>query len=395
MTNEVKKVPELRFPEFDGEWEGIYLNKLGMFKKNYTFSRANEGDGTLRHIHYGDIHSKFKSKIEKIELLPSISIDLEDPQLVQNNDLIFADASEDYNDLGKTILMKVNNGNVIAGLHTHLFSPNNNLNSEFLLYFTQTKVYRKFIKRQGVGISVLGISKKNLDKLLVSLPKYNEQKKIGEFFSKLDRQIELEEEKLELLEQQKRGYMEKIFSQELRFKDENGNEYPEWENKKFLEIFKLVPSKKNQIKSSEVVENGIIPVVDQGKAIFLGYSNEKGKVIKDFDNVIVYGDHTTIVKYIKEPFIIGGDGVKLLTSNDGSLIHYLYILLQHFNVNPEGYKRHYSILKTKKMNISNTKEEQEKIGNFFEKQDNLIKKQSDKVELLKERKQGFLQKMFV
>ncbi|WP_436855446.1 hypothetical protein [Staphylococcus caeli] len=64
-------------------------------------------------------------------------------------------------------------------------------------------------------------------------------------------------------------------------------------------------------------------------------------------------------------------------------------------MNTEGYKRHYSIFKTKKMNISNTKEEQEKIGKFFEKQDNLIEKQSDKVELLKDCKKGFLQKVFV
>ncbi|XTV91669.1 restriction endonuclease subunit S, partial [Staphylococcus aureus] len=56
-----------------------------------------------------------------------------------------------------------------------------------------------------------------------------EQRKIGDFFIKLDRQIELEEQKLELLQQQKKGYMQKIFSQELRFKDENGEDYPEWE----------------------------------------------------------------------------------------------------------------------------------------------------------------------
>lgn len=109
----------------------------------------------------------------------------------------------------------------------------------------------------------------------------------------------------------------------------------------------------------------------------------------------MYGDHTTIIKYIKEPFIIGGDGVKLLESNDGSLIHYLYILLQYFNVKPEGYKRHYSILKNKMMNISNTKEEQEKIGDFFNELDELIEKQSSKIVVLKQRKKGFLQKMFV
>jgi len=272
-----------------------------------------------------------------------------------------------------------------------IFQTNNDI--KFMHQFLR-KDYNKLRSLSNDG------SQKNLSLTLlknhqISVPKLEEQQKVGDFFSKLDRQIELEEQKLKKLEEQKKGYMQKIFSQELRFKDENGNNYSEWEYKNFLEIFKLVPSKNHQIKSSEVVENGIIPVVDQGKDIFLGYSNEKGKAIEDFDNVIVYGDHTTIVKYIKEPFIIGGDGVKLLTSNDGSLIHYLYILLQHFNVNPEGYKRHYSILKTKKMNISNTKEEQEEIGNFFEKQDNLIEKQSDKVDLLKDRKKGFLQKMFV
>ena len=67
-----------------------------------------------------------------------------------------------------------------------------------------------------------------------------EQKKIGDFFSKLDRQIELEEEKLELLEQQKRGYMQKIFSRELRFKDDNGNDYPDWEMKKLGNIANIV-----------------------------------------------------------------------------------------------------------------------------------------------------------
>ncbi|WP_437268957.1 restriction endonuclease subunit S [Staphylococcus aureus] len=261
----------------------------------------------------------------------------------------------------------------------------------FLDYFNNENKWKKFSQ----GSTFESISGNEVRSLIIYLPSKTEQQKIGDFFSKLDRQIELEEQKLAKLEEQKKGYMQKIFSQEIRFKDDNGNDYPEWESKKFLDIYKLVPSKNNQIKSSEVVENGIIPVVDQGKDIFLGYSNEKDKAIEDFDNVIVYGDHTTIIKYIKEPFIIGGDGVKLLESNDGSLIHYLYILLQYFNVKPEGYKRHYSILKNKMMNISITKEEQEKIGNFFTKFDELIEKQNQKIDGLKKRKRGFLQKMFV
>ena len=63
---------------------------------------------------------------------------------------------------------------------------------------------------------IINISVNEFIKILLSIPTLNEQKKIGEFFNKLDRQIELEEQKLEKLEEQKKGYMQKIFSQELK-----------------------------------------------------------------------------------------------------------------------------------------------------------------------------------
>lgn len=247
MTNEVKNEPELRFPEFEDAWKIKKLIDLGEYNKSYSFSRAIEGEGYIHHIHYGDIHSKLPSKIDKINLLPTIT-ENRDFNFLQKGDIVFADASEDYKDLGKAVLFDINGENVIAGLHTHAFRVNNQVVSEFLINYTKTLAYYKFIKKQGTGISVLGISKKNLSNFNLGLPEYNEQKKIGDFFSKLDRQIELEEEKLELLEQQKKGYMQQIFSQELRFKDDKGNNYPEWEEKLISDIGKVVtgntPSKK-------------------------------------------------------------------------------------------------------------------------------------------------------
>lgn len=390
MTNQAKNVPELRFPEFDGEWEEKQLNNI------VDSLKGNSNDN---------------------EELPVLTISAKKGWMNQKerfSQVIAGNSLSKYNELKKGDL-SYNKGNskvAIYGIVYKLnydralvpnvyksFRPKSNYESDFIEKYFHTKILdkqlRKLITSTARMDGLLNISDNDFYSMLINIPTKKEQQKIGEFFSKLDQQIELEEQKLAKLEEQKKGYMQKIFSQEIRFKDDNGNDYPEWESKKFLDIFKLVPSKNNQIKSSEVVENGIIPVVDQGKDIFLGYSNEKDKAIEDFDNVIVYGDHTTIIKYIKEPFIIGGDGVKLLESNDGSLIHYLYILLQYFNVKPEGYKRHYSILKNKMMNISITKEEQEKIGNFFTKFDELIEKQNQKIDGLKKRKRGFLQQMFV
>lgn len=143
---------------------------------------------------------------------------------------------------------------------------------------------KSFYKKYGDLANGSRKAKRINQNTFLSMPLYaptiNEQKKIGDFFSKLDRQIELEEKKLELLEQQKRGYMQKIFSQQLRFKDEKGNDYPKWIFKKFEEIFKVVPSKKYQIKSSEIEDNASIPVIDQGQNLILGFSNNKEKVFQ-------------------------------------------------------------------------------------------------------------------
>ena len=91
-------------------------------------------------------------------------------------------------------------------------------NPLFLTYYFNTKMKYEFAKRvEGASVSNLYYS--YLEDIKLKIPDIREQQKLGVFFSKLDRQIELEEEKLELLEQQKRGYMQKIFTQELKFKN--------------------------------------------------------------------------------------------------------------------------------------------------------------------------------
>ncbi|MFG6175371.1 restriction endonuclease subunit S, partial [Staphylococcus aureus] len=103
-------------------------------------------------------------------------------------------------------------------------------------YLLSRKGKRKIFLAQSGG-SREGLNFKEIANLKIFTPTiFEEQQKIGKFFSKLDRQIELEEQKLELLQQQKKGYLQKIFSQELRFKDENGNDYPEWRFARFKDF---------------------------------------------------------------------------------------------------------------------------------------------------------------
>lgn len=384
MSNTPKNIPELRFPRFEDEWEENVLGEVvDVYDGTHqTPKYTNEGIKFLsveniktldsdKYISKEAFEKEFKIRPEFGDILMTRIGNIGTPNIVKSN--------EDFAYYVSLALLKPKCINSYF-LKTLILSP-----------FIQNELWRKtlhvaFPKK---------INKNEIAKVMVNYPNKKEQEKIGDFFSKLDRQIELEEKKLELLEQQKKGYMQKIFSQKLRFKDANENHYPQWTLKNFKEVFKVVPSKKYQIKSSEVEDIANIPVVDQGQNLILGYSNNKEKIFKDFKNVIIYGDHTTFVKKLDKPFIIGGDGVKLLTSKTGIDINYLYNVLQYFNVKPEGYKRHFSILKTKYLYIATSIEEQKRIATLFNKIDKYIEKQFKKVELLKQRKQGLLQKMFI
>ncbi|KKB42085.1 restriction endonuclease subunit S [Bacillus thermotolerans] len=205
---------ELRFKDEDGKefpkWIRKKLSELGFFKKSYSYSRSVEGKGNYRHLHYGDIHSKYDGILNNISF-PTINVD-GPHETIENGDLIFADASEDYKDLGKCVVIEdTGDQRIISGLHTHRFSAHDSVDPRFIMYFTKTKAYKSFIKRVGNGISVLGISKKSLEDLELDLPSLNEQRKIVDVLSTLDLKIAKEEEKHEALQVQKKGFMQQLF----------------------------------------------------------------------------------------------------------------------------------------------------------------------------------------
>ena len=148
-------------------------------------------------------------------------------QYLQEGDLIIADASEDYDDIGKAIEVKdINNEKVLAGLHTILARDEKNITvNGFKAYLFSTNNLKTKIKIIANGISVLGISKNNLSKLIVEIPSKNEQQNIVSFISDIDKKIELLEKKHQLYIEFKKYLMQKIFTQKLRF-----DKTSEWES---------------------------------------------------------------------------------------------------------------------------------------------------------------------
>ncbi|MDT3020019.1 restriction endonuclease subunit S, partial [Staphylococcus aureus] len=259
-------------------------------------------------------------------------------------------------------------------------------------------------------------------KINVKFPSIKEQQKIGDLFSKLDRQIELEEQKLELLKQQKKGYMQKIFSQELRFKDENGNDYPDWEN---VMLQKVLKDKTEGIKRGPfggALKKDIF--VESGYAVY-----EQRNAIYDISNFRYYIDenkYNEMLSFSVQPndIIMSCSGtigrLSLIPQNftkgiiNQALIRFRTnhkIRSEFFLIFMRSNQMQRKILEANPgsaiTNLVPVKElklipfplpvkfEQDKISQFILIINRRIEQSEKKIESLKNRKQGFLQKLFI
>ena len=266
-------VPKLRFREFSGEWEEKKYNEIYSFFSTNSFSRDNLNyeTGTVRNIHYGDIHTKFSTifDIEK-ENVPFVNNEIDLAKIKEENyclvgDLVIADASEDYTDIGKTIeISNLNNEKVLAGLHTFLARPNKfDMALGYMGYSLQSQKTRKQIMTIAQGTKVLSLSTTRLGDIILDLPSKPEQQKIASFLTSVDTKIEQLTKKKTLLEQYKKGVMQKIFSQEIRFKNDDGSEYPEWVEKKLGEIAKRKTTKNKECNTNVLTISAQLGLISQ------------------------------------------------------------------------------------------------------------------------------------
>jgi len=216
---------EIRFRDEDGgEFPGWVERRLGevfIFHNTNSFSRAlmDKNNGSVKNIHYGDIHTKFKTGfILENEEVPHINRDVDirhikEDQYCKVGDLVIADASEDYKDIGKTIeIISVDNQKVLGGLHTYIARPNKDeIALGFPGYQMQTFDVRLQVMIFATGVSVLGISKNNLSKIKINLPSLPEQKKIADFLTAIDQKLEHVNKKIEQVKSFKKGLLQQMF----------------------------------------------------------------------------------------------------------------------------------------------------------------------------------------
>ena len=214
---------QIRFKADDGcefgDWRKVKFSESFVFHNTNSYSRALLSEvGEVMNIHYGDIHTKFSMLFDvSKEIVPFLNDQIDFTKIAENQflkegDLVIADASEDYKDIGKAIeVVHLNNQKVVAGLHTYIARPVQPFALGFCGYLMQTFEVREQIKKLATGTSVLGISKTNIGKVEIKLPCLEEQTKIANFLSSIDQKIDVVSEQLEQAKLWKKGLLQQMF----------------------------------------------------------------------------------------------------------------------------------------------------------------------------------------
>lgn len=395
-------IPQLRFPEFTEVWDNDTLDNLT--------ERIGDGlHGTPEYVNNSEIYfingnNLIDGRIQINETTKKVSV-----ETFQQND---------KNLNAKTLLISINgtigsiarynNEKVMLGKSVGYF--NFKANPDFFYYLLNTSNVQNYFISELTGSTIKNLSLKTLREAKVNFPKGPEQIKISDFFKSIDEKIQALKKKHSLLEQYIKGVMQKLFSQELRFKDENRNDFPDWEEKMLGEVliknstknknqkYSLVQSVSNKhgfINQDEMFEDRRVAskdtsnyyVIEKGHFAYNPSRIDVGSLAYKYDDIIsvispLYISFKANHKYVSDAYLLNWfSSEQFIKQMNGS-----------FEGSVRNTLSYESLIK---MSISLPKEkEQNKIASFLIEIDNRIRISENEILKLETWKKGLLQKMF-
>lgn len=404
----MRKVPKLRFKEFSDEWEEKKLGDILEFKNGVNASKEQYGKG-IKFINVLDILNNDFITYDNIIGKVDIDNNILEKYSVTYGDILFQRSSETREEVGmaNVYLDKKNiatfGGFVIRGKKIGEYIP------IFLNKLLKTNLARNEITSKSGGSTRYNVGQETLKDVRLLFPILQEQEKIANFLTNIDKKISLTEKKLELFREYKKGVMQKIFSQELRFKDSNGNDYSEWEEKEvgsLLTESKILPKYQDLEKRITVKLNlkgiekrKITPEEKEGATT--NYLRKEGQFIYGKQN-FHKGAFGIIPKEL-DGFQSSSDIPSFDFNFDLICPKYFFYYFSQEIVyknleniaSGTGSKRIQPKIFFKEILSLPTLEEQEKIADFLSSIDSKIESIEKELEGLKEFKKGLLQQMFV
>lgn len=412
VMTEIKTLPKLRFGEYTEIINKIKFSEV--VKSNIYGPRFNANDydkfGNVKTIRGTDISVDGEIKYAQVPIA-RIDDKTVNSHKLSDGDLIMITTA----DCGLTGVFRKQKIEYIASAYAVKISLKEKTSPFYFKYFFQTDVAKRAIRGMIRKATVANLPASDIIKIKLHLPSLPEQQKIASFLSTVDKKLQQLTKKKELLETYKKGVMQKIFSQELRFKDEFGNNYPDWEEKRLNEVFH---SKRGSgLSGKNIVSDGKNKCILYG-ALYTKYdevideviesTNEDGKVKSQIGDILVPASTTTtgidlanFTALNQEEILLGGDITILRFINKGCNIFWAYYLTHYKKYNVAAFAQgstivhiyfsHFGKIQIEEPSI----EEQQKIANFLSSIDKKIELVITQIENTKVLKKGLLQQMFV
>ncbi len=409
--SEFTLVPKLRFNEFSDKWRTYLINevcKINPRSENLPDSfiyidLESVTDGVLlskNRVFKVDAPSRAQRLLKKNDIL------YQTVRPYQKNNLFFDKNDLDY--VSSTGYAQIRTNEV----------------PKFIFQYLLTNRFVNKILSKCTGTSYPSINSSDLGTTEINLPQVPEQQKIASFLSSVDKKIDQLQQKKSLLEQYKKGVMQQLFSQQLRFKNDDGNDYPDWEEKKLGDISNYV--KGYAFKSVDYINEGV-PIVRVSDLLSNKIKSDNEKVYLSPDKAKQYDKY----KLIKGNIIITTVGSKpemvesavgrgiYISNDDEGLLNQNMLKLEKsqkinnaFLINLINSKRYQAYMKSIARGNANQAnitvvdllkfkiqvpviEEQTKIANFLSAIDTKIESVNIQIETTQQFKKGLLQQMFV
>lgn len=405
---EKKLVPEIRFPAYEDVWIRKRLDEIAKIERGRFSPRPRNNpiyyNGNVPFVQTGDVvHSNGKI-INYSQTLNKEGLKVS--KLFPKGTILITIAAN----IGYSGVLQMDMACPDSLIGLTCKSSSNNYFLNYLLLKEQPKIDYLAVSAAQKNINIEFL--KPYKFILPSLP---EQQKIATFLTSIDERIQLLEKKKESLEDYKKGIMQKIFSQEIRFKDEDGNDYPEWEDKKLDKVFSGLKGKglskdKLEVKGANkcILYGELYTVYPEVIKKIISFTNTNEGVLSKENDLLVPCSTTTSgidlanVTALKENnILIGGDITilrpkKVVVSEFFAyyLSNFKKIELARFGQGTTIVHLYYNHFKVLKIDIPHVNEQQ-KIASFLSSIEDSIEQVVQQIEHSKTYKKGLLQKMFV
>lgn len=394
-------IPKLRFKEFDGDW---ILNNIGKFLIEYKEKVPSSTEIEI----YSSSREGLKPQKDYFDNRELQNFG--EYGVVPPNYFTYRHMSDDT-----TFKFNINSiGKKIAVSKEYpVFTTNENLDSQFLLLkLNESNDFKKFAIEQKKGGTRTRLYFKALCTWETRLPSISEQTKIASFVSAVDEKISQLTQKHELLSQYKQGMMQKLFSQQIRFKADDGSEFGEWEATTLGQTGKFIgggtPSKENSefwegsipwISSSDLTEESIFKI-NITRFISQNALNQSATKLVPANSILIVSRVGVGKVAITPNEICTSQDFTSLTLHNGSSIFFAY-LIKSLTPYLLEMNQGTSIKGFVKDDLANLElkipclEEQTKIANLLSSIDQKIEVVTQQIEQAKQWKKGLLQQMFV